>query len=103
MKAYTSVQAKARKEKIKLELFEDSIKALEVNNKKLAKADKCKDEEIKMQVLQYEHCQRLLNNYQHQLDECWSSLKGAMTCYEIEFKSHQITKNLLQVSINTLL
>ena len=48
-------------------------------------------------------CQRLLNNYQHQLDECRSSLRGAMTYYEIEFESNQITKDRLQVSINTLL
>ena len=85
--AYTSFQAKTGKDKIKYEIYEENIKILENKNKVLAEANK-------EQFLQLEHCRYQLQNLQHQLKECHSSLNRAMYCYEIEYESNQHYKNL---------
>jgi hypothetical protein len=84
---HTSFQAKTGKDKIKYEIYEDNIKILENKNKALAEANK-------EQFLQLEHCRYQLQNLQHQLEECRSSLNRAMYCYEIEYESNQHYKNL---------
>jgi hypothetical protein len=85
--AYTSFLAKTGKDKIKYEILEDNIKILENKNKVLADANK-------EQFLQIEHYKFQLQNLQHQLEECRSSLNRAMYCYEIEYESNQHYKNL---------
>ena len=101
--AYTSFLAKIGKEKIRNEIYEDTIKVLENKNIELADANRQQEEEIRKQSLQLEHYQRQLQNYQHQLEECRSSLNRAMFCYEMEYENNQLYKDLLQVPPNTFL